>query len=492
MNANNMVLRAAVVIALGSVPVVGSAASTYAPDKPVVLAREITVSPGETVAFAPGDDYGLNLSITNLKGRTVDTNFPFEMRLTLTNGATFGTLTGDSLTCNYSGNGTFAATKADSVLQGATNKAVFKLPGGLLSTDDPTCVFTGAINLTSGSKGGNASYDMVASAYIYSTVSPSDSVSETVAGAIVTFKQAYQMGVTPNSTTIDVSSPSFSQKFLENDGQSAQMGTLKYAAIDGYNNKIDGTNDQFVEITAPDDDILVGDTTITLSGTPLQSQGTVVIAAGSDACNEAIDLAADGNAKTASVSGVVSFSVVKTDLVNADGVTFCYVVDGATRISKGMVTFEISTPTGSTTPIVDVAGDKTVGKFYKNGSSMKVLTIPDPKDVANPFNIRIYNMGASDTGIYGTLYNAKGERLGNANTPLVTSLKANAVKVLKTTDLAALFGVDTWGSGRAWLQIEGDSQQIRVQALAKTAGVMVNMSDRVIEDTGKFKRSDTQ
>jgi hypothetical protein len=54
-----------------------------------------------------------------------------------------------------------------------------------------------------------------------------------------------------------------------------------------------------------------------------------------------------------------------------------------------------------------------------------------------------------------------------------------------------VFGLTTWGGGRAWMQIEGDSQLIRVQALAKTAGILVNMSDRVIEDSGTFKRPGT-
>ncbi len=492
MNTNNIALRAAVVIALGSVPVVASA-SLFSPGNPVILAREVSQPAGAAVKFLSTDtpSHALTLSIASLKGRTVDTNFPLEVRLTLTNGATFSSPAAGDLACNYSAaDGVYAAKLADSVLQGADNKVVFKLPQGRIATESPICVFSGGILMTSGSKGGDASYDMSSTAYIYSLVSPNDSVSETVQGSVVTFRQAYQMGVTPSSTTIDVSSPSFSTKFTTvGSTTAASMGNLKYTRTDGYNNTLNAG--AITVISSPETVVLAGNSEITLSGTPLQSQGTVVIAWDGDACNETITMGT--NAKTASVSGIVSFSVAATNLVDTDGTSFCYIVDGATRLSKGLVTFDVTTPTTSTqTPNVSVVGDKTIAKFFKNGSSMKVLTIPDPTDLNNPLNIRIYNMGASESGIYGTLYNAKGERLGPANQPLAT-LKAGAVKVLTTPQLAAVFGVKDWGvgGGRAWMQIEGDSQQIRVQALAKTNGIMVNMSDRVMEDNGTTKRSGT-
>ena len=104
-------------------------------------------------------------------------------------------------------------------------------------------------------------------------------------------------------------------------------------------------------------------------------------------------------------------------------------------------------------------------------------------------------MSSSKIKVYGTLYKIDGSVIGK-NVGL-GDIDGNAVKVLKSggpapanVGLANLFGVTTWGGGRAWLQIEGDSQQLRVQALAKTAGTLVNMSDRVIEDSGAFYRSD--
>jgi len=70
---------------------------------------------------------------------------------------------------------------------------------------------------------------------------------------------------------------------------------------------------------------------------------------------------------------------------------------------------------------------------------------------------------------------------------------ANAVKAIKVTDLKSKFGVTTW-DGRAWMQIEGDSQQIRVQSLIRSggaAGPLINFSDRVLEDSGALCRSGT-
>jgi len=501
MNTNNMALRAAVVIALGTTPIIASANAIYSPSTPAVLARELDVVNGATIAFKP-EDHNLKFSIVNLKGRTVDTNFPFEMRLTLTNGATFGAaVSANSLQCGYLNGVVNVLQPAQNMLGGPdTTQAVFKFPGGKISSDVPYCLFSGAINLTSGSKGGDMSYNMTSTAYIYSQVSPSDSVFETMEGAVITFRQAYQASLSYNSHTIDVASPSFATKFLApSKAQSAEMGTVKYTEVAGYNYKLFGG--VFTKIADPGADILAGDTTITLSGSPLQSRGTVVIGSNSLAnaaapCASVLNFAAGvaNNAKTASTTGIVTFSVLKADMGNPLGISFCYMVDGATRLSKGLVTMDISTPSAAgMKPVVDIAGDKTLAKFFKNGTSVKVLTIPDPTDTNNPLNIRIYNMGGSETNVYGSLYTVAGTSIGSPN-QLLGTLKTNSVLVLKTTDLATKFQVPKWTDGgvsRAWMQIEGDSQQIRVQVLAKSGGIMINMSDRALEDGGKFKRSDT-
>ncbi len=496
MNTNNIALRAAMVIALGTVPAITVA---YSPGLPLNLASELVVPEGNAIKFTPGATYGINLDMKEFVNSTIGTNAPLEVKISLTNGATFKGVTASSLSCNYSGT---TVKPADSLLNGADGDSLvtFKLPAGAFtaSTTDATCQFTGGMSMTSGSKNGLATYGMVVSAYLNSVVE-SEKVKKTIEGSVVSFKQAFGTSVTPNEITIDVADPAFSQKFLAksnvSEGKSAVLGTLQYKVVAADAFKVD--NAGALSNVAGADLLPAGNLTITLSGTPLQAGagGTTVSvgrgAGGIAACN-------DASPKNPSVSGVVSFSTV-TPAEFVAGTTFCYKVDGATRIDKGLVTFDITAPTDpAKTPNITVVGEKTLATFYKNGTSVKILTIPDPTDLNNELNIRIYNMSSSVVKVYGSLYKTDGTVIGSKNT-LLGSIDPNGVKVLKSggpapanLGLANLFTVTTWGGGRAWIQIEGDSQALRVQAIAKTAGTMVNMSDRVLEDNGTFKRSGTK
>ena len=481
MNMNNMALRTAVVIALGAVPVVGFAASLYAPGTPITLAREITVGAGGLVDFGTNADTALKIDVTKMKGREITTTIPLEVRLTLTNGATFDTQTAGVFSCDYDA----GAEAAQAVLQAAPEIATFKMPAGKFDADAPACYYKGKIKLANGSKGGDADYGMVANAYLNSTETPEDSVTATIQGSIVLFKQAYGLVVTPAPVTIDVASPSLSTQFVGK-VSSGKMGIFEYAtAIAVSALYIKDVNGTLAEVGAGD---ILDKATITLTGTPLQAGGVVTITVGGTNC----DKVNDKYVKAPTSSGVVSFEIDGTDLGDENGVGVCYVVDGTTKLNKGLVTFDATaTGDGNKMPSVTVVGDKTFTKFYKNGTSVKVLTIPAPDDVNNPFNLRIYNMGATTAKVYGTLYQVDGQILGGKSSVELASVDPNAVKVFKSSDLGKVFGVTTW-TGRAWMQIEGDSQQIRVQALAKTNGVMVNMSDRVLEDRGAFYRSDSK
>jgi len=483
MNMNNMALRTAIVIALGAVPPIVSAATTYAPNSPITLARELTVAVGSAVDFGSGVGTYLKIDVGAMAGREVTTTIPLEVRLTLTNGATFDTQAAANLYCEYTAD--FGNQVAQSVLQAAPEIATFKLPAGQFTAAAPACYYNGKIKLTNGSQGGNASYGMIASAYLNSTETPEDSIKTTVQGDVIVFKQAYGLVVTPAPVTIDVADPSLSTQFV-NKALSGKMGFFQYAAATTETAmKLEDGNGGLTAVAAGD---ILGKATITLTGTPLQAGGFVTITINGQDC----DKAADDYVKAPSSSGVVSFEVGGDDLGSAKGIGVCYVVDGVTKLSKGLVTFDATTAGDiNRIPNVTVTGDKTFTKFYKNGTSVKVLTIPAPDDVNNPFNLRIYNMGATTAKVYGTLYQVDGQILGGKSSVELASVDPNAVKVFKSSDLGKVFGVTTW-TGRAWMQIEGDSQQIRVQALAKTNGVMVNMSDRVLEDRGAFYRSDSK
>lgn len=506
MNTNNIALRAAVVIALGTVTTVASAV-VYAPGTPVILAAEQVIT-STTGKIKFDGNYVINIDMSEFAGRDISAGSPLEVKITLTNGATFTDTTAASFGCAYTGAGglttpALPTTAAESMLNGQAGESIatFKMKGGTFTAAaaEAYCKFSGGIVLTSGSKEGNASYEMTVSAYLKSQAGiADDEIKKTVAGSVLAFKQAYAITMTPGQTTIDVADPSFSQKFKgTGDGKSAVLGTIEYKVTNAdYANKLDTTNGTITQIGTLGD-VLQGNTTFTLSGTPLMAAGggtSVFVAWGATdaaACDAA---AAAAKKRTPTSAGVVTFD----DVAAADmgKQVFCYVVDGSTRVDKGIVTVDITTPTdASKRPNVSVVGDKTLSTFYKNGTSVKVLTIPDPTDGNNELNVRIYNMSSSKIKVYGTLYKMDGTVLGK--NVVLGDIDGNAIKVLKSggpapanMGLASLFGVTTWGGGRAWLQIEGDSQQLRVQALAKTAGILVNMSDRVIEDSGAFYRSD--
>jgi len=506
MNTNNIALRAAMVIALGAVPVVASA-TIYSPGAPVTLASELPFTGSNPIEFAPSATYGITINMSKFINHTIGTSAPLEIKMSLTNGATFTDTVAGDLVCNYKLPD--AAIPAASKLNGANGESTvtFKLPAGAFTAAaaEAVCVFGGGINLTSGSKGGNAAYDMTVSSFLKSVI-VDEQVQDSIAGTVVRFGQAYGLSMTPGQVTIDVADPSLAQKFViqtnvSDAGRSAVLGSLTYKVINSNAVKIN--NGGVISTIAAGTDLLpTGNLTVTLSGTPLMAAagGTTVSvgrgAGGALACLPA----AVGGVKNPTVSGTVTFdNVTPADLIAAGGTTFCYMVDGATRIDKGFVTFDITAPSDSVKqPNITVTGEKVLTTFYKNGTSIKVLTIPDPTDMNNELNIRIYNMSSSAVNVFGTLYNPKGTVIGEKNTPL-GSIDPNAVKVLKSggpapknMEVANMFKVTSFGGGRAWMQIEGDSQQIRVQVYAKTGGVLVNMSDRVIEDGGTFKRPGTK
>jgi len=512
MNTNNIALRAAVVIALGAVPAVASA-TLYSPGLPVTLASELPFTGSNLINF-DGATYGITIDMRKFINHSIGTSAPLEIKMTLTNGATFNGVVATDLTCNYNAAGG-GAVAAASKLNGAASETLvtFKLPAGSFTAAaaEALCIFTGGINLTSGSKGGNAAYDMMVSSYLKSVIAD-EQVQDTIAGTVVGFRQAFGIVMTPGQVTIDVADPSLSQKFVTKanviDGKNAVLGTLKYSVVSTSTVKISDNVGTIAPIGTiagggvAGADLLPTPLSITLSGTPLMAAagGTTVSVGrgvGAVACDLIGATLPAASVKNPTVSGAVSFDDV-TNLELIAGVTFCYRVDGLTRLDKGLVTFGITVPSDvNKQPNVAVTGDKVLTTFYKNGTSVKVLTIPDPTDLNNELNIRIYNMSTSSVKVYGSLYKIDGTLIGEKNT-LLGSIDPNAVKVLKSggpapknLDLANVFKVTTWGGGRAWMQIEGDSQQIRVQAIAKTAGTMVNMSDRVIEDSGTFKRPGT-
>ena len=503
MNTSNLKLRGAVAIALGLSMVVGSnaQATVYAPGSPFVFASEIIIPVGSTKSFALGSaaDDGLTIDLTPFAGRTVNDVSPLEIRFTLTGGATFDSVSPISLNsfnCTYTG---AASTPAINVLNGVggSTTITFKMANGDIAVSSPKCVLGGGTNkvvvkLNSGQK----DYSMTVSAQI----SGPDPLSFSTAGNIVTFTQAAGLAVTQEAVTIDVANPALSQKFI--DGKTvAFMGNIQYKLLNTQSamNVNASTPAALTEVALTT--ILTSTTKLVVTGSPLMAGGKVrLIDGGGDCLDASMPVALAGASetfdKTATSSGMVAFeTITNAQMSDTDGIDVCYTVDGNTRIEKGNVTFSVESVAGSgVTPNLSVT-DTVLTKFFKNGTSVKVLNIPSPTNATDQPYIRLYNMGSTSTKVYGAMYEQDGPtggKLLGKNIELV-SLDGNGVKVLTSADLAKAFSVADW-KGRAWLQLEGDSQLIRVQALVRSGGpggTLVNMSDRVLGDGDAAFRSET-
>jgi hypothetical protein len=116
----------------------------------------------------------------------------------------------------------------------------------------------------------------------------------------------------------------------------------------------------------------------------------------------------------------------------------------------------------------------------KNGTSLKILNIPDRDTTGDKPFIRLYNKGESDASVIGTMYDQDGNVIGTKDSDLLAGEKIGPkeVRILGFATIASALGVsDTgWPNQRAWMQIESDSLSLDAQGLVRTGDVLVNMS----------------
>jgi len=172
-------------------------------------------------------------------------------------------------------------------------------------------------------------------------------------------------------------------------------------------------------------------------------------------------------------------------------VTLCMNANGVSNIDRGAISFTMTpSPSGSAKPNMQIV-DSTLIKVVKNGTSLKVLNIPNPENLTDQAFIRFYNMTSNSGKVFGTLYAQDGTVLGTPNSLLIDNMAANVVGVLDAPALATKFSItknattgQSW-PGRAWLQIESEIKGLRVQALVRAGGiggVLMNMGDRILTD----------
>lgn len=520
-------LRIAVAVALGIASEMAMSANGIVLGTPATIATETDTGANPTIkmpiniptdkligrcvskAGTPADNGSLNPCVTSSVPSwktTVTVDAPLEIRFTLTGGATFPSANmpgvGDFRCVQVRSSGAAGAisdtagaagvssTVAAAVLQTTPSTISFKVDSGVIIG---SCSATVSIMLQSGQK----DYGLVISAqHQY----PVDLVSTSTAGSIITFGQAFNASITPTIVTIDVRDPSLSKQFVENGNTKSlvRIGTLNYTLNAGNYYKV-GAGNVLAALAAADISDYVTNTILTLSGTPLIGGADSIFATkGADACSETTKL---GDA-VVPASGSVTMTITNANDELGGGVAVCYKANTTSPIEKGSITYkwEVGVVAGGK-PNLDIPGDKQLSDFIKNGASIKVLNIPSPTNPTDLPFIRVYNMGPTAANIYGTLYSqgdasnvGGGDILGGKSGVALLKLEPGAVGVIQAADIAKALGIDPlvgW-NGRAWLQLEADSQLVRVQALIRSGGAggtLVNASDRVTADSEAICRS---
>jgi hypothetical protein len=507
MNKKYSVLRATMVAALG----IGIASPQFAmagvvgvieAGKPIKFAAELVNESTSAEEFEFSSAYTFGVDISAMAGRNISETSPVEIRLTLTNGATFSSVpTAAGFRCDYAG--MVGGQAATNVLAAGERTATFKLANGTIGSTSPQCrLENGRIKLNNGQQ----DYTIDVSGYMKNG---EESVSINTAGSFVTFGQACVMSVEQGAVTVDVGNPSLSKKFISNLDTSKKIIQTAFLGTFSYQAKSDATAHNTVSYVPTEVGkkcgVIVDKLTITLSGSPLVSGMTAWVQDKSNTLCAATD-----GVSALVVGSSVTFKDVDygDNAAEATALSICYNVDGNWRVEKGKVTYELSkTDRAGAIGNITITGDSTLTTFYKNGTSVKVLNIPEPSDVKDKINIRIYNFGDATASVYGTLY---ADVTGSGTTSVVkvdgsTAVKiadvpAKGVIVVQSTAMPTLYKLPTMPNstavwkGRAWMQIEGDSQNIRVQAMMRSggaSGALFNMSDRVLEDGGALCRSGT-
>jgi len=421
----------------------------------------------------------------------------------LNGGAKFGTTSASSndatkinLSCSYTDGTTKYAAFDSPAAANDTTVAAFKLLDGTLSGN--TCVLSlpnSGLKLASGKK----DYGVT---LVARHNDPSSPDSQTQNGTIVTFVQGLQMSLTVGEVTVDVTSPSVSKRFVANKGSvyaasglTASLGAFKYIGVE----EVRTLSGSLVKAALADAIANYAQSvTIVLSGAPLAAvQATALTAQGSTA---GVFISNDGCLTSAALGGGSLINAIGTQVsftidaayVNPNpnvGMNVCMNANGTSTIDRGAISFAISaSAAGSSQPNVGIL-DTTLVKVVKNGTSVKVLNIPNPQNTVDQAFIRFYNMGAGTGKVFGTLYDQNtGAVLGTPNATLIDNFAQNNAVAMTAEQLASKLSItpdpttgQSW-AGRAWLQLDSEFTGLRVQALVRSngaGGVLVNMSDRV-------------
>jgi len=502
----NKILSMAVMLVIGSAATTlqnaNAAATAFSPTSPIKVALETAdVGSSGKLGVQGGDTFTVPVST----GVNVSSTAPYYVQVTLTGGAQFASgseAANLKLTCGYGAAAKDAIADAPAVISGGTI-ASFKLESGALGSTGCKLLWAAdgmAFILTSGNKEYGISV-------LSRSTEPSAPFANTVAGTLVTFAQGLTVGVSGGNVVVNVVSPILSKGFVNDANNSVHLLTTTAVANLG---RITYTKDASVRTLAGGDlayDSYLELATLVVSGVPIAAavsatSGSTTVTGGIylssdtgciDAITDQVSAAVDPDNLMQASGTQVSFSIDAIAFggdVDA-GVNVCMLPNGITGIDRGTVSFQLSVKTpqaGGGTPNLS-AVDTTLVTVSKNGASIKVLNISYPQHPTDMTYIRFYNMGSTPGRVRGTLYQSNGEVLGTANSVLMDAIAPNAVAVLSSTTLATIVGVSTW-PGKAWLQIEGEVQGLRVQAIAATSYGSIDVGSRVKADGEQLCRSE--
>lgn len=512
----NYALHMAIACVLGGVTVAHEAMAVDWGTTATYASEEGTIADGQPIVISGGLS-----KIPLITGKNVSNTASYYVKLTLKGGAKFASDVDNAnkLQCYYDGT-TLGPAVIVQVPGMDKTEVTYQLNSGALGAGATCSLPNLSIKLYSGQK------DYSIEAFVnYDKLNDANTATNTT--TLVSFAQALAAKAetvgNASKVTVDVRSPSLGKGFVAADGAATNYTAIKAIGKVSYTNgssvkKLDGSN------AAPAD--FITKFSITVSGLP--------IAAGAEIAGQtrsgALFLATDETCKTYfSAATTVSFplSVADVAVATAGTVTLditgnaanlnklastypvvCMVANGVTSLPKGAVKVSVTTSQISGKTPNTTMSSNDLSTFVKNGASIKVLNIPGASNATDTAFIRIYNMGDTEATVYGTLYDqgvtdaagvdaGGGTILGTENMTLA-KIPAKGMVVLSplpanssTVDLKALVGKD-W-IGKAWMQIESDVRQLRVQALIRTGGaggVTVNASDRVKAEGECVQRSD--
>jgi hypothetical protein len=296
----------------------------------------------------------------------------------------------------------------------------------------------------------------------------------------LTFVQGTQVTIEQNiDGQIDVRDPSFSKYFVTDTTHNPAgiksalyLGGMKYTTAGNDIRLKDGNTFKPTN--------MLKTAQIVLEGLPLVAavegnDATGYVTLNSGHCTASKDF---GTKTLIDSSGKVTLDV---EADNASGLGICLWTNGETNLQKGQVTIEVSAKTSATDMTANMSHAlKHLTTVTKNGTSLKILNIPDRDTTGDKPSVRLYNKGESEATIIGTMYDQDGNVIGTKDSDLLAGEKIGPkeVRILGFATIASALGVsDTgWPNQRAWMQIESDSLSLDAQGLVRTGDVLVNMS----------------